>query len=59
MTTPRLGDPIKIIDKDGKERTMYCAGSSDRRRAPWRRMKKHMAEQAELKAKQNAKETTE
>lgn len=52
MTTPRLGDPIKVIDKDGNERTMYCASSCDRRRSPWRRMKKHMAEQALLKAKE-------
>lgn len=52
----RLGDPIITTDKDGNERRMYVTMNSDRRTSPWRRMKKHLAEQAALKAK---KETTE
>lgn len=38
-------------DTDGKERTGYVTTNPDRRTTTWRRMKKHIAEQAALKLK--------
>lgn len=38
-------------DTEGKERTGYVTSNPDRRTTTWRRMKKHIADQAALKLK--------
>jgi len=53
---PLPRDAFAYTDIDGKERTCYVVSSSDRRRAPWRRMKKHIAETAALKLKEESQD---
>lgn len=43
-------------DADGKERTVYVTSNPDRRTTTWRRMKKHIAEQAALKLKKESQD---
>lgn len=40
-----------LTDKNGKEKVIYVTTNPDRRTTTWRRMKKHIAEQAALKLK--------